>query len=89
MPEPGFYFGAMFISYIFTAFLFLFVALVAMFGFNLSPTEAIGIVAIIAVLFFVYFFRLGRSIWIHINVRYRPESVELFRADKAHKIRTD
>jgi len=71
-PEPGFYYGAMFISYIFMGWFCIgFVALFHwVFGWT---TEASFLLLIVVIaIFFVYIFRLARSIWININVKYDP-----------------
>lgn len=71
-PEPGYYYGAMFISYIFMGFFCLgfaaFFHWVVGLSINLSFLLLLGFCAI----FFVYIFRLARAIWIHINVGYDP-----------------
>ncbi len=73
-PEPGFYYGAMFISYIFTGFFCLgFVALVHwLIGWDLETSFA-ALIAVCA-FFFVYTFRLARSIWLGLNVKYDPKA---------------
>ena len=72
-PEPGYYFGAMFISYIITAWVFVTIAFGAMYFLHFNVDQALMIVIVFAMVFFVYFFRLGRSIWLAINVKYDPE----------------
>ncbi len=71
--EPGFYYGAMFISYVITGFFSLaftgFCILVL--GFSINASFAI-LILILAVLF-VWIFRLARAIWINSNVRYNPK----------------
>lgn len=73
-PEPGFYYGAMFTSYIITSFFSLgfvgFCILVLGLGVNSSFALLIGILAI----FFVWFFRTSRAAWIHLTVKYDPEA---------------
>lgn len=71
-PEPGFYYGAMFIGYIFTGFFCLgFVMIIHwVFGVGLIGSF-MALLTVLAVLF-VYFFRLARSIWIHLNIKYDP-----------------
>lgn len=70
MPEPGFYFGAMFISYIFTAFFS--IGFVAFFHWVLDwgMAASFGLLITVCAIFFVYIFRLARSTWININVNY-------------------
>ncbi len=72
-PEPGFYYGAMFISYIFTGWFCLgFTAIVHwVLGWSLMLSFAV-MIAILAVLF-VLFFRLARAIWINIVVKFKSK----------------
>ena len=73
LPEPGYYYGAMFISYIFTGWFCIgFVALVHwVWGWGLN-VSFLALIAVLALLF-VYIYRLARSIWLSINVKYQPE----------------
>lgn len=69
-PEPGFYYGAMFLSYIVFSFPCLgFVALLH-WGFGLSLGASMTWLIVLAGLGFVYVFRVSRSLWIHMNVKY-------------------
>ena len=70
--EPGFYFGAMFITYGISSWVFFMIGLVMTFGFGYSFNYALIVILIFAALTFVYTFRLARSIWIHIFVKYDP-----------------
>lgn len=72
-PEPGFYFGAMFISYIITGFLFLAIALLLVFYFKWSVNAAMLVVIIVGLLIFLKILRVSRSLYIHILVRFEPE----------------
>lgn len=69
MPEPGFYYGAMFISYIFMGWFC--IGFVALFHWVLDwSTEAsFGLLLVVVGIFFVYIFRLARAIWINLNVK--------------------
>ena len=75
-PEPGFYYGAMFMSYIITSFfsLGLVGACIIFLGWSVEASFAL-LLAVLAV-FFVWFFRTSRSTWIHMTVRYDPDAVE-------------
>ena len=75
-PEPGFYYGAMFISYIITAWVFIIIAGSTMYFLNFNVDQALITVVIFAAIFYVFFFRLGRAIWLAINVKYLPKSDE-------------
>jgi uncharacterized protein (DUF983 family) len=74
LPEPGFYYGAMFISYGFTAWLcFGFVALFH-WGLGWSVEASFALLLAVCAFFFVYIFRLARSIWINLMVKYDPQA---------------
>ncbi len=70
-PEPGYYFGAMFISYAITTGIFL----MALFILNLLVEEITMLMVFVTVVgvvigFLPVIFRLSRSLWINIFVRY-------------------
>lgn len=71
-PEPGFYYGAMFISYIFMGWFC--IGFVAFFHWVLDWSTEASFALLIAVVgfFFVYIFRLARSIWLNINYKFDP-----------------
>ena len=73
MPEPGFYYGAMFISYILVGFFSLGLTLSLIFGADWSVEGAFALLVAILAVFYVWIFRIARSIWIHIVIRYDPE----------------
>lgn len=82
-PEPGYYYGAMFISYIWTGwFCLLFIALFH-WGLGWSQPVAFSLLGIFLVFNFVYIFRISRLMWFNINVRYDPKAIEKFEAKKA------
>lgn len=75
MPEPGFYYGAMFISYIFTGWFCIgFVALLH-WGIGWSTTASFAALIAVMAILFVYTFRLARAIWLNINYKYDPNRV--------------
>lgn len=74
-PEPGFYYGAMFISYIITAFLFLAIALLLVFYFKWSVNAAMIVVIIVGMLIFLKILRLSRSVYIHMLIKYDETKV--------------
>lgn len=73
-PEPGFYYGAMFISYILTAWLFIIVGLGLAFGLGWTVTQTLIAVAVLTILIHNMIFRLSRSLWIHFFVKHNPNS---------------
>lgn len=66
-PEPGFYLGAMYISYLVNSFIFLFVALILTFYFEMSLTFTLVTMGILALLVLPYTLRVSRTIWLLIN----------------------
>ncbi|MFK8101560.1 MAG: DUF983 domain-containing protein [Saprospiraceae bacterium] len=74
MPEPGFYYGAMFISYIFYGWFSLALCLSLVFAFDWSIKGAFTLLILISIVLFVWVFRMARSIWIHIIIKYKPQN---------------
>ena len=72
-PEPGFYYGAMFISYIVSAWILLILALIMVFLLGWSLDSVKWIIIGIGLLFFFKTIRLSRSIWIHIVVKFNKD----------------
>jgi uncharacterized protein (DUF983 family) len=73
-PEPGFYYGAMFVSYILTGWFFIAVGLTLTFALGWSVTMTLVTLAIITVLLHNLIYRFSRSVWIHLFVRYDPQT---------------
>jgi uncharacterized protein (DUF983 family) len=73
-PEPGYYFGAMFISYIWTGFACLGIVGFCMIvlGWEVGPSFALLIS--VAVVSYFWILRVSRSMYIHLDVRYDPEA---------------
>lgn len=70
--EPGFYWGAMYVSYgICVAWMLPAFALIKV-PFGLSIFNTILILIALQILFLPWLFRLSRSLWIHIFVSYQP-----------------
>ncbi len=70
-PEPGYYYGAMYVSFAFNVAIFL----VAFFVLSQLVQEVtipmlLGVVAVLVIGFLPIIFRLSRAIWIHIFIRY-------------------
>ena len=75
-PEPGYYYGAMFISYIMTGWFSLGLILFFHWVLGWSLGAAFALLIFILLTFFVYINRLSRSIWIHITEKYDPGAAE-------------
>ncbi len=67
--EPGFYYGAMFISYILSAICSLLFAGIMIIMFKVQWELVIFMLIIIMILTFGYLFKVSRSIWIHLFVK--------------------
>jgi hypothetical protein len=74
-PEPGFYFGAMFISYAINTALFIgsWVGLLLIYP-NYTLSMLLGILTAVVILSLPLSFRLSRSIWLALFVRFDPEA---------------
>lgn len=83
LREPGFYIGAMYISYALTVAMMVtaFVCFVLIFDFEIEYVLAVLILAILLLL--PVLFRTARIIWINIFVKYDPEKGEMARQVKA------
>ena len=73
-PEPGFYYGAMFISYLIVSFFSLAVAGSAIIFLDWSLEASFGLLIVLLLLLYVWFFRTSRSIWIGANVKFDPDA---------------
>ncbi|MFC3416967.1 DUF983 domain-containing protein [Algoriphagus hitonicola] len=74
-PEPGFYFGAMFVSYAINTALFIaaWVALTVIYP-DYSLGLLLGILVLVVILGLPLTYRLSRSIWLAIFVRFDPNA---------------
>ena len=63
----------MFISYIFSAFFSLSFAGVLIIGFDVEWKFVIGLLILVMILTFAYLFKVSRSIWIHLFVKFKEE----------------
>lgn len=71
-PEPGYYYGAMFMSYIVTSLIFLPFTLILVFLFDWSELQAFGLSFFILFISYFKILRGARSLWIHMMVRHDP-----------------
>lgn len=74
-PEPGFYYGAMFISYIWTGFFSLFFIMLLHWVFGMSVMVSFAALILLNAICFVYIFRISRMIWLTIHQRI-PDSTK-------------
>ncbi|HLG02129.1 MAG TPA: DUF983 domain-containing protein [Bacteroidia bacterium] len=73
VPETGFYYGAMYISYALSVVLIFIPASIMYFKFEVEFRNVLFTVLGIYLLGFPYIFRLSRNIWLNIFVRFDPE----------------
>lgn len=72
-PEPGFYYGSMFLSYIATGFLYLGIVGFLMLILGMSVDRAFIVLIIFVAVTYFKTARLARSLWIHAMVKYDPK----------------
>ena len=75
-PEPGFYYGAMFLSYILFCFPFLGLVLVLHWVVGWSLASSMLALCLVAALTFVYVFRVARAAWLGMNAKYDADLSE-------------
>lgn len=74
-PEPGYYFGAMFISYALNAALFIFIWLVMTYiDEDISLFWIVGVILVLSIFLLPFIYRLSRAIWINIFVSYHKRN---------------
>lgn len=69
-PEPGYYFGAMFISYIWTGFACLAIVGFCMIALGWSVGPSFALLLAVTVISYFWILRISRSMYIHLDVRY-------------------
>ena len=82
-PEPGFYYGAMFVSYVLMVFPLLGFTMLLRWGLGWSIEGAFTLIIILAALIFVWWFRFSRAVWLNLMVKYKPEKAREVRSSKA------
>lgn len=76
-PEPGFYFGSMFVSYaINTALFIVFWIATSLLVEDMSLMAILSILVLIVIGLLPITFRLSRSMWINFFVHYDPKAVK-------------
>ena len=73
-PEPGFYYGAMFLSYIMSGFVFSGLVGFCIIVLGMNVNAAIGVLLIFAALSYFFLLRFSRSLWINIMIKYDPDA---------------
>ncbi len=74
-PEPGYYYGAMYVSFGFSTVIFLAVLAILYLFVEEVSTLMVGVAVLVVMLGLLPIsFRLARAIWIHIFIRYEGPS---------------
>ena len=75
-PEPGYYFGAMFISYSINIAVFITALVVlTLLKPDYSLTLLLSFLGVAAIVFLPFIYRISRSIWIAIFISYKGEDI--------------
>lgn len=72
--EPGFYYGAMYISYAFGVAISLPLFIIQYALFHFTFLQSVGGIVLVLLLATPYLFRLARSLWINLFVHYDPKA---------------
>jgi hypothetical protein len=74
MREPGFFQGAMYVSYVLATAVFLLLVLAVQWtlGSRLGFWASLGVAAVMQMLLVPALYRYSRVIWAHVNVRTQP-----------------
>ncbi len=70
MPEPGFYYGAMFVSYVFWGFFCVIFGGTFIIALGWSVNQAMILLIVISAIFFVWLFRTSRAVWFNAMEHY-------------------
>jgi uncharacterized protein (DUF983 family) len=74
--EPGFWIGALWTSYPLIVTIELPFLLMALLSTNISPWVSFGLMLVAFLFFYPLILRIGRSIWIHISIRYDNSKIK-------------
>ena len=72
-PEPGYYFGAMFISYIWTAWTCLAIVGFCMLVLGWSIEASFALLIFVSAISYFFVMRISRSMYIHLDMKYDKE----------------
>ena len=71
-PETGFYYGAMFISYLFVALLSFIIVCFNIFVLGIQVELSFVILLVFLAFIYIWNLRFTRSLWIHLVIKYNP-----------------
>jgi len=76
-PETGFYYGAMFISYLFIALISFIIVTFNIFVLGIQVELSFGILLLFLAVIYLWNLKFTRSLWIHLVIKYDPKYAEL------------
>ena len=82
-PEPGYYFGAMFISYGWTVWTIMAIVGICMLVLHWSVEQSFALVIFVSAISYFFIARISRSMYIHMDVRYDEEKATLGKQAKS------
>ncbi len=82
-PETGFYYGAMFISYLFIALVSFIVVCFNIFVLGIQVEISFLILLVFLGIIYIWNLRFSRSLWIHLVIKYDPNAVAHKNSDNA------
>ncbi len=74
MPEPGFYYGGMFLSYIIGGWMALLPTLLLVFYFKWTVNQGMAFAIVLVIVTYLPLLRGSRSLWLHLMSKYDPEA---------------
>ena len=74
-PEPGFYYGSMFISYIVTSFFSLGLVGFCILVLDWSVNASFALLLVVIGVLYVWFYRTARSVWLNLNVKFDSDAI--------------
>jgi len=70
LPQPGYYYGAMFMSYIVTGWLYLAIIGFCMLIMKMSVEQSFGVLILFVILTYFKTARLARALWLNVMVKH-------------------
>lgn len=74
--EPGFFYGAMYVSYALTVALWVTLAIIIFTFYKMSPWLFLGIGITALILLVPIIYRVSRAIWLNIFFNYEPDAIK-------------
>ena len=82
-PEPGFYMGAMYVSYGLCVAVFMFCFFILFIFLQIDPILVLCLYALSLLVLFPFIFRYSRTVYLYLFYEYDPHAIEAYRQRKA------